>query len=145
MNSLQHHLNEAARWAQRAEGNYARVDAYKDLRCRRTMLAMAEQAELLAERAAALAIFTLNKDEEMRSRDGVHPYRAALFWLLRQRKSGAWSGPKSADMVRAQNLRAIARWDTVRMLAHAFDKSELQVARDLVDTYCALEDGQAAP
>lgn len=136
------YLVEADAWARRAARNDSRADRSRNRRCRRTMLAMAEQADALAGRAALLAA---EESEMQQTKSGLHPYRAALFFILREKRDGHWPGPKSNDAVRAGDVGHVSGWYVVRCLAAMFDKSSRAVARDLIDTYRALEDGEAAP
>src|SRR5262245_14021756 len=82
------------------------------------------------------------EEPEMQSRSGLHPYRAALFFILRESER---AGPRSRAAVVAGDIGEVSSRQTVRMLAAMFDKSNRQVARDLIDTYRAIEHGEAAP
>lgn len=84
------------------------------------------------------------EDAGMRSNGGLHPYRAGLFFILRERDRG-WSGPRSNEKVSTSDVNGIARWFVVRMLAHQFGKTAREVAVDLIETHRALEDGQPFP
>jgi hypothetical protein len=132
------YFEEAHAWARRAARNDSRADMSRNRHCRRTMLAMAEQADALAGRAALLAA----EESEMQTKSGLHPYRAALFFILRESEK---AGPKSRAAVVAGDIDEVSQRQTVRMLATMFDKTNKAVARDLIDTYRALEDGQPAP
>jgi hypothetical protein len=77
----------------------------------------------------------------MLSRSGLHPYRAALFFILRESEK---AGPKSRAAVVSGDIKEVSERQTVRMLAAMFDKSSRAVARDLIDTCRAIEDGEAA-
>jgi hypothetical protein len=143
-------LEEACHWAERAEANRSKADCYKgDKLCRRTLLAMAEQADAWSQRALTHAIAfdaalheIHNKEPEMLSKSGLHPYRAALFFILRESEK---AGPRSRAAVVSGDIAEVSKRQTVRMLAAMFDKSGRAVARDLIDTYRAIEDGEAAP
>jgi hypothetical protein len=132
------YFEEANAWARRAARNDSRADMSRNRRCRRTLLAMAEQAEALAGRAALLAV----EESEMQTKSGLHPYRAALFFILRESEK---AGPRSRAAVVTGDIDEVSQRQTVRMLAAMFDKTNRAVARDLIDTYRALEDGQPAP
>lgn len=142
-------LEQARWWAERAEHSYARVGLSKDARCRLTALTLARTAERYANRAASLAVLAVpsSKDDDigMQSKGGLHPYRAALFFILREaRNTSRTSRQRTAALV-AGDVVSISRWPMVRCIAHAFGKGACEVARDLIDTYLALEDGLAAP
>jgi hypothetical protein len=92
-----------------------------------------------AQRAAWLAA---TESIEMQSKSGLHPYRAALFFILRESEK---AGPKSRAAVISGDVAEVSERQTVRMLAAMFDKSNRAVARDLINTYRAIEDGEAAP
>lgn len=84
---------------------------------------------------------------DMRSKSGLHPYRAGLFFILHEladRNPHRTSRAARAALI-SDNVGAIADWPTVRMLAHQFDKTARAVARDLSETFRALEDGQPPP
>jgi len=132
------YFEEAEAWARRAARNDSRADMSRNRHCRRTMLAMAEQADALAGRAALLAA----AESEMQTKSGLHPYRAALFFILRESEK---AGPKSRAAVVTGDVAEVSQRQTVRMLAAMFDKSNHAVARDLINTYRALEDGDPAP
>jgi hypothetical protein len=137
-----YYFEEAHAWARRAARNDGKADMSRNRRCRRTMLAMADQADALAGRAALLAA---ESAEQMQSKSGLHPYRAALFFILREKRDGHWSGPKTNDAVSAGDVGRVAGSYVVRCIAEAFGKTNREVARDLIDTYRALEDGAPAP
>jgi hypothetical protein len=143
-------LEEARRWAERARANRSKADWHGDgdTLCRRTLLGMAERAEHLSSVALTHAIafdFALHeiqhKEPKMLSRSGLHPYRAALFFILRESEK---AGPRSRAAVISGDIAEISSRQTVRMLAAMFDKTNRAVARDLIDTYRAIEDGEAA-
>lgn len=134
-------LEEARRWAERAQANRSKADRHGNTLCRRTLLGMAEQADAWSERALTHAIACDHKEPKMLSRSGLHPYRAALFFILRESEK---AGPKSRAAVVAGDVAEVSNRQTVRMLAAMFDKSNRAVARDLIDTYRAIEDGEAA-
>jgi hypothetical protein len=144
MSSLTHmHLHEAERWANRAKENFSKANRYHDPLCRVTMRMLGEQAEAFAARAALLAAESKPGAETMlQTKSGLHPYRAALFFILRESEK---AGPKSRAAVVAGDIREISGRQTVRMLAHMFDKSNREVARDLINTFRAIEDGNWAP
>jgi hypothetical protein len=143
-------LEEARRWAERAQANRSKADWHKgDKLCHRTLLGMAEQADHLSSLALTHAIAfdaalheIHHKEPKMLSRSGLHPYRAALFFILRESEK---AGPKSRAAVVSGDIAEVSSRQTVRMLAAMFDKSNRAVARDLIDTYRAIEDGEAAP
>src|SRR5262245_6827797 len=82
------------------------------------------------------------EEPEMQSKSGLHPYRAALFFILRENEK---AGPRSRAAVVAGDIGEISNRVTVRMLAAMFDKTNREVARDLITTFHAIEDGQPAP
>src|SRR5262245_50253583 len=138
-------LEEAARWANRAEENRTKAASYKDRQCQLTMLSLAEQAELWSQRAmtqaiafdAALQISRGNgKEPEMLSRSGLHPYDEGLIFLLGDFKS---RGPKSRAAVISGDVTIISERMPVRMLAKMFAKSAREVARDLIRLDRTLE------
>lgn len=146
MTSVDYYLNEAQRWERRCEENYAKADTYKDDNCRRTMLGLARHAEQEAERAVALAINSAHpEDADMQSKGGLHPYRAALFFILREQHNGHRTSRKQRAAMQSGNVDNISDWQMVRLIAHSFGKSGREVARDLVDEYLTLEQGQVAP
>ena len=140
-------LEEARRWERRAEENYAKAEMYHDELCRRTMEGLARDCEVMAHRAATIALLHHRHTEEdrMQSKSGLHPYRAALFFILREKTDGHWSGPKSNEAVKAGDVGRVAGSYVVRCIAEAFGKTNREVAWDLIKTYRALEDGEASP
>lgn len=143
MSVAQDFLTEAKRWSERAEENYAKADTYRDDYCRRTMLDLGRSAEQYAERAALLALKATEPVEDMQSKSGLHPYHAALFFILREQRNGSRPSRQQRAAVELGDIDSICQWPIVRCLAHAFGKSNRQVARDLVDTDRALEDNPA--
>jgi hypothetical protein len=137
-----YYFEEAHAWARRAARNDGKADMSCNRRCRRTMLAMAAQADALAGRAALLAA---ESAEQMQSKSGLHPYRAGLFFILLEQRHPHRTSRQARAALLSDNIAAIADWPMVRMLAHQFDKTARAVARDLADTYRALEDGAPAP
>jgi hypothetical protein len=133
------YFEEADAWARRAARNDSRAEMSRNRHCRRTLLALAEQANALAGRAALLAA---EESEMEQTKSGLHPYRAALFFILRESEK---AGPRSRAAVVTGDIDEVSQRQTVRMLAVMFDKTNRAVARDLIDTYRALEDGQPAP
>ena len=87
----------------------------------------------------------LETGASMRSKSGLHPYRAGLFFILLEQRNEHRTSRAARAALLSDNVGAIADWPTVRMLAHQFDKTARAVARDLADTYRAMEDGQPMP
>lgn len=75
----------------------------------------------------------------MLSKSGLHPYEEMLLYCLREFKT---RGPKSRAAVLAGDVIALSQRVPVRMLAHGFNKSEAQVARDLIRLDRDLEYGR---
>ena len=141
-------LDEAERWANRAEENYAKADGYKDRYCRSTMLMLARQAEQLAERSVelALAVAKLTEVKEMeRSKSGLPPYRAGLSFILREVAHSHRTSRQARAAIEAGDIKNIRQWQVIRLLANSFDKNCGDVARDLVDYHRALEQSTPAP
>lgn len=105
----------------------------------------AMRAALLALQAtpACAGVNSPAKDEAMQSKSGLHPYHAALFFILREQRNGSRPSRQQRAAVETGNINLICQWPMVRCIAHAFGKSNRQVARDLVDTDRALEDSPA--
>jgi hypothetical protein len=89
----------------------------------------------------SLAFDTEIAGASMQSKSGLHPYRAGLFFILLEQRNPHRSSRKARAALLSDDIGAIANWPGVRMLAHQFDKTARAVARDLADTYRALEDG----
>lgn len=100
--------------------------------------------EQLAQYAVQLTLPAI-EDADVQSRDGLHPYRAALFFILREQRNSHRTSRQSLAAVMSGDINNIRQWQVVRLLGHCFGKSNTEVARDLIDTYRALEDGQFAP
>ena len=142
-------LEQAEHWAVKAEGHRNKGLTLPAGRCQQTMRMLALEEDYLAELAVthALAFEAVRrrehtKDEAMLSKSGLHPYRAALFFILRESER---AGPKSRAALVAGDVAEISNRQTVRMLAAMFDKTSREVARDLITTYRAIEDGATAP
>jgi len=140
-------LEEAKRWTARAEENRTKAEAYRDWQCRATMRMLAEQAEAWAERAmtqaaafdATLRIY--RKIDQMQSKSGLHPYDDGLQCILRETSR---LGPKSRAAIVARDVASVSNRSNVRMLAHMFNKTDRDVARDLINLFHALENGKFA-
>src|SRR5262245_30801324 len=134
-------MEEAKRYAARAEENYVKAAMFKDANCRMTMISLAEQYERMAAQAVAAAQFEPDRrDEEMMlSKGGLHPYDEMLFFCLRDFRS---RGPKSRAAVIAGDVTSVSERPMVRMLARGFNKSSREVARDLIRLDRSLENGQ---
>ncbi len=103
-----------------------------------------QRLEEIAEAAMALAVVFPPEDGTMQhAASGLHPYRAALFFLLREMQNGNRAARYQRSAVRAASIDRIANWQTVRCLGHMFDKQKTQVARDLVDLYRDMENSSA--
>lgn len=74
--------------------------------------------------------------ESVRSKGGLAPYDAGLFFIVRERQGGGWP---------PRDIGQVSGWLVVRMLAHQFDKTPRDVARDVIATWQAVENGQLAP
>lgn len=136
-------MAEAQRYRARAEENRTKMDGYRDALCRSTMKMLAEQADHLAERATTQALafdaaLRLAKETEMLSKSGLHPYRAGLFFILRENER---NGPKSRAAVTAGDVAYVSTRGNVRMLANMFNKTAHEVARDVIELWRGLEDG----
>jgi hypothetical protein len=75
----------------------------------------------------------------MLSKSGLHPYDEMLLYLLREFKT---RGPKSRTAVVDGDITALSQRISVRMLAAGFNKSDRQVARDLINLERDLEYGR---
>jgi hypothetical protein len=69
----------------------------------------------------------------MRAKSGLHPYDAGLFYILSARDGKHWP-PHSVE--------AVSGWRMTRMLAHMFNKRSREVARDVIDLWTKLEEGE---
>ena len=139
-----YYLAEARHWEYRAEEHYVIAQASRG-HCRRTMLNLARRAEQMAMRAAALAVAPA-VENGMQNKSGLHPYRAGLFFILREQTDSDYRTSRQAKAaMMSGNIDAIADWQMVRMLAHQFDKTARGVARDLAETFRAMEEGAPAP
>lgn len=137
-------FEEAARCSDRAEQARTMSEHYRDPICVRTMQGLAEywdrRAALAATRAIALEHYEASK---VQSKSGLHPYRAALFFILREIRNKHHTSRKARATVVAGDYQAISNWPMVRLVAHSFGKMGTDVARDLIETERALEDGGA--
>lgn len=140
----QYYLAESKHWEYRAEEHYVIAQASRGL-CRRTMLNLAHRAEQRAIRAASLAVMAPDVENGMQTKSGLHPYRAGLFFILRENADEHRSSRKVRAAMVAGDINSISDWPMVRMLAHQFDKTARGVARDLAETYREMENGAPAP
>ncbi len=147
MMEVAQHLEEARRWANRAEENWTKADLYRDDLCRRTMQYLARQSELWAQRAAEQAVKAAlgSEDVGMQSRSGLHPYHDMLLFILREGTHDSRASRQRRSAIRSGDINNIRQWSLVRALAHGFNKHDSDVARDLVKTFRTLEDGQLMP
>ena len=79
---------------------------------------------------------TSETGEVMRSKGGLSPYDAGLFFIVRERHGGGWP---------PRDVNQVSGWLVVRMLAHMFDKTPRSVALEVIATWRAVEDGHLAP
>ena len=77
----------------------------------------------------------------LQSKSGLPPYDDMLLfaWRIFTRR-----GPKSRAAVVAGDIDSICQRPEICMLAHGFNKSNRQVARELIELDRSLEHGQAA-
>jgi len=139
-------LQEAARWERRAEENRTKAECYTNAWCRATMISLADQYDRLSERALthAIAIDGLFRqghveEAQMLSKGGLHPYDEGLIFCLRDFKT---RGPKSRSAIVSGDVDSICQRMPVVMLAKMFNKSNREVARDLIKLDRSLENGR---
>lgn len=68
----------------------------------------------------------------MRTKSGLYPYDAGLFFILRG------CGKKWP----LRNVAQVSGWTVTRMLAHMFDKRVTDVAKEVIDLQVKLEEGE---
>jgi hypothetical protein len=68
----------------------------------------------------------------MRTKSGLHPYDAGLFFILRG-CGKQWP---------LRSVEQVSGWTVTRMLAHQFDKPVREVAREIIERSQLLEDGE---
>src|SRR5262245_3486889 len=141
-------LEESRMWERRAEENYAKAEQYKNRLCRLTMESLGRDCEAMALRAAKEAVAEQQTREPTTERvamyDRPQPYEIGLVAVLREYRD-RWSGPKGYDKVDAADIGAMSKWQGVRLLARIYNKSNRQVARDLINTYRGTENGYRWP
>jgi hypothetical protein len=69
----------------------------------------------------------------MKNKSGLHPYDAALFYILVEREGKLWP---------PRGVHTVSGWFGTRLVAHAFGKTPTDVARDIIDRALKLEEGE---
>lgn len=77
--------NDPRYWRWREGENLTKAEMFKDPACRQTMLRLAAGCAQSAKWAEQL-----QQDGAMRSKGGLHPYDAGLFFIARERHGGGW-------------------------------------------------------